>query len=198
MDLVSRVQGILLKPKEEWIKIKEEKLPISQLFTSYAMILAAIPAVAQFIGLGLIGQWRSYSGWFRFGIGTALLNSIFLYVLSLVSVYALGIIISALAPTFSSKQNQDNAMKLAVFSWTAAWVGGIFYLIPPLGILALLASFYGLYILYLGFATPLMDTPKDKVVGYLVVSIIIAIVLMVIASAILGAIITFGAVGRVY
>ena len=41
----------------------------------------------------------------------------------------------------------------------------------------MLAGFYGLYVLYLGFQTPMMDTPKDKVIGYLVVSIVVVIVL---------------------
>ena len=56
MDIVARIQGIILKPKEEWEKIKQESYSISQLFTTYAMILAAIPAAAQFIGLGLVGR----------------------------------------------------------------------------------------------------------------------------------------------
>ena len=56
MDLVARVKAIALKPKEEWVKIKAETTSVSELFTSYAMILAAIPAVAQFIGFALIGR----------------------------------------------------------------------------------------------------------------------------------------------
>ncbi len=47
MDLVQRVQAIILKPKEEWVKIKSEQMTVNQLFMSYAVILAAIPAVAQ-------------------------------------------------------------------------------------------------------------------------------------------------------
>ena len=50
MNIAARVQGILLKPKDEWVKIKDEPTTIQQLFTSYAVILAAIPIVAQFLG----------------------------------------------------------------------------------------------------------------------------------------------------
>ena len=50
MNLVARVQAILLKPKEEWVKIKDEPTTVQQLFIPYAVILAAIPAVAQFLG----------------------------------------------------------------------------------------------------------------------------------------------------
>lgn len=196
MDLAARVQGILLRPKEEWVRIKEEPVSVSQLFTSYVCILAAIPAIAQFIHLALIGHRVPFLGWYRYGVGRGLLYAILLYVFTLVSVYIFGIIISALAPTFSSTKDMSNAMKLAAYSMTPSWVAGVLYIIPYLGILVMLASLYGIYILYLGFATPLMNTPKEKVVGYLVVSIVVAVVLMIVVSIILGGIFAAGGVYR--
>ncbi|MBU1185638.1 MAG: YIP1 family protein [Acidobacteria bacterium] len=197
MDIVNRVQGIILKPKEEWAKIKSESTTIQQLFTSYALILAAIPAIANFIGMGLIGRRIPFIGWYRYDIGTAVLYAILSYVFSLVTVYIFGIIINALAPTFGSKSDAVNSMKLAVFSMTPFWVAGVFYLIPFLGVLALLAGLYGLYVLYLGFSHPLMDTPQDKVVGYLLVSIVVVAVLMGVVMMIMGAIFAVGGMGRV-
>jgi hypothetical protein len=198
MELISRVQGILTKPKEEWNTIKSESTSIAQLFTSYAAILAAIPAVCQFIGLALVGRRIPFIGWYRYNIGTALLYAILSYIFSLVTVYVFGIIINALAPTFSSKSDATNAMKLAVYSLTPLWVAGVLYIIPFLGILVFIAGLYGLYLLYLGFSTPLMGTPKDKVVGYLLVSIVVIVVVMTVVAVILGAIFAVGAVGRVY
>ena len=198
MDIVSRVQGILLKPKEEWEKIKGESLTIPQMFTSYAALLAAVPPIAHMIGLTLIGRSIPVIGVYRYGLGRTLLYAIFYYALSLVSVYVLGIIVNALAPTFSSKQNPENAMKIAVFSMTPVWVAGIFYIIPVLGVLAVLGSLYGIYLFYIGFSSSIMDTPQDKVVGYVVVSIIVAVILMAVVWAILGAIFLAGAVGRIY
>jgi hypothetical protein len=194
MDLVARAQAILLKPKEEWVKIKGESTPIAQLFTSYAVLLAAVPAVAQFIGNGLVGKKIPFVGWVRFPIGSALFQAILYYVFTLVSVYVFGIVINALAPSFGSKQSMENAMKLAVYSMTPMWIGGIFYIIPFLGFLAILASLYGLYVLYLGFDNPLMDTPKDKVVGYLLVSIVVIVVLSMVVALVLGAIFTVGSI----
>jgi hypothetical protein len=192
MDLVSRAQGIILKPKEEWDKIKSESPKIVELFTSYAMILAAIPAVAQFIGMGLIGRRVPFIGWYRYNIGTALIYAILTYVFTLATVYVFGIVINALAPTFSSKADAVNAMKLAVYSMTPVWVAGVLHIIPFLSILVLLASFYAFYVLYLGFNSPLMGTPKDKIVGYLLVSIVIYIVLMGVIMLIMGAIFAVG------
>lgn len=187
MNLVPRVQAILLKPKEEWVKIKDEQVTIPQLFVPYAVILAAIPAVAQFLGWALVGGFRiPFAGgnW----MARALLYAIFSYIFSLVVVYALGVIINALAPNFSSAQNLPQAMKLAVYSMTPAWIMGVFNIIPALGPLSILGSLYGLYLLYLGFGTPLMGTPKEKVTGYFVFSLVVAVVLMFVAGVILGTI----------
>jgi hypothetical protein len=194
MDIVSRVQQLILKPKDEWIKIKEEKITLAELFTSYAMILLAIPAVAQFIGWSLIGHRIPFVGWYRMGIGTGLLRAILYYVLTLVSVYVFGIIINALAPTFSSKSDATAAMKLAVYSMTPAWVAGVLYIIPMLDILVILASLYGIYILYLGFVCPMMDTPKEKVLSYMIVSLVVAVVVWVVVAVILGTIFAVGGV----
>jgi len=197
MDLVARAQAIILKPKEEWGKIKAESTTIAQLFTSYAVLLAAVPAIAQFIGNGLVGKRIPFVGWVRFPIGSALFQAILYYVFTLVSVYVFGIVINALAPSFGSKQSPVNAMKLAVFSMTPMWIGGIFYIIPFLGFLAWLASLYGLYVLYLGFDNPLMDTPKEKVVGYLLVSIVVIVVLSLVVALVLGAIFTVGSISGI-
>jgi hypothetical protein len=192
MDLLSRVRAILLKPKEEWGKIKGEQTPVSQLFQSYALILAAIPAACQFIGYGLVGVRLPYYGAFRLGIGSSLGRAVLAYVFSLLSVYVFGFVINALAPSFQSKQNPGNAMKLAVYCMTPMWVAGVLYLIPVLGVLALLAGLYGLYILYLGFDTPLMETPKEKVMAYFVVSVVVVIVLTAVLGLVLGAIVAIG------
>jgi len=193
MDLVARVQGILLKPKEEWVKIKGESTSVAQLFTGYAILLAAIPAIAQFIGRALIGTHVPFVGWVRWNLGSSILYAVVAYILSLVGVYVLGVIINALAPSFGSKQSMEKAMKLSVYSMTASWIAGVLFIIPVLGILAAIAGLYGLYILYLGFAEPLMDTPKEKVMGYLVVSIVVAIVIYFVVGLIAGAIIVGGA-----
>lgn len=188
MDLVSRVQAIILKPKEEWVKIKGESTTISQLLTSYAAVLAAIPAIGQFIGFGLIGRRVPFIGWYKFGIGRALAQAIYSYVLALIAVYVFALVINALAPTFSSTPNMANAMKLAVYSMVPMWVAGVFYIIPYLSFLVWIAGLYGLYVLYLGFNTPMMDTPKDKVPGYLIISIVVVIVLYAVIALISGAI----------
>jgi hypothetical protein len=177
MDIVQRVQSIILKPKEEWVKIKAEPATVAGLFTSYAMVLAAIPAGARFLGNILVRRLPMGA---VFPLGQALVNAIVTYVYALAAVFLFALIISELAPNFGSAKNLTAALKLSVYSMTPVWVAGILNIIPGLWIMGILAGLYGLYLLYLGFDTPMMETPKDKVMGYMGVSIVVAIVLFVV------------------
>ena len=177
MDIVARVQSIILNPKEEWVRIKAEPATVRDLFRSYIMILAAVPAVGQLLGHILVGRRLPMIGRYRGPIGSALANAILTYVLALAAVYLFALIINELAPSFASTKNMTAALKLAAYSMTPAWVAGILYIVPGLSSLVILASLYGLYLLYLGFATPMMETPKDKVPAYVGISFVVAVVL---------------------
>jgi hypothetical protein len=175
MNLVERAKNILLTPAKEWDVIKGENLTIVDMFTKYAMILAAIPAVAGFIGFSLIGVSYGF-GTFRWPMGTALVWLILSYVLSLGGVFLLAFIIDALAPTFGCAKNLVAAVKIAVFSYTPIWVAGILGIIPAISILMLLASIYSLYLLYMGLQK-IKEPANDKLMPYFAVSIVALIVI---------------------
>lgn len=182
MNLVERVQAILLKPKDTWPVIEGESTTVKDIFTGYVMILAAIPAVCGFVGMSLVGY--SMFGMtvrvpFLAGIG----NMIVGYVLSLVMVYVMALIADALAPTFEGQKNQINAVKLVAFSMTAGMLGGVFSLLPMLSILGILASLYSIYLLYTGIPV-MMKAPESKAIGYTVVLVICGIVAAVVVGAV--------------
>jgi hypothetical protein len=182
-------------PKTEWPRIDAEPATVASIFTGYAMILAAIGPIAGLIGQQVFGYsflgvtWKPSIGW---SVGNAVLG----YVLALVGLYVTALIINALAPSFGGQQDQVKALKVAAYSTTAAWVAGIFNIIPMLGILVLLAALYGLYLLYLGLPV-LMRVPQDKVIVYVVVIIVVNIVLYFVIAMIVGALTAsfFGAMG---
>lgn len=182
MDIIERIKGILLNPSEEWQTIEGEKTSIVDLYKNYIIILAAIGPVATFIGLSLVGVNLPVVGSYRVPILTGIAQAVVQYILTLVGVYVLAFIIDALAPTFSGEKNMDRAFKLAAYSYTPAWLAGIFMIIPALSILGIL-GLYSLYLLYLGLPV-LMKSPEEKSLVYTVAVIVAAIVIFVVISAV--------------
>lgn len=180
MDLVTRAKNILLKPKEEWPVIAAETTSTADLYKSYVAPLAAVPAVAGLIGMSLVGM--PMVG--RIGIGAGLATMVMQYVLALAAVYVLALVIDALAPNFGGEKNMGQALKVAAYSMTAAWLAGIFAIIPMLGILSIL-GLYSFYLLYLGLPV-LMKAPAEKATLYTVVVVIVAIVIWLIIGAATG------------
>jgi hypothetical protein len=174
MNLVDRVQSILLRPRITWLAIDEEPADAASIYKNYVMILALIPAVASFIGLSLVGI-GAFGVSFRVPIVSGLANMVVGYVMSLLMVFVLALIIDAMAPTFDGTRSPVGALKLSAYSSTAAFVGGIFSLLPSLSVIGALAALYGVYLLYIGLPV-LMKCPQDKAVPYTAVVVICAIV----------------------
>lgn len=184
--IVSRAKAILTAPKAEWPIIAAETESVQGVFTRYVVPLAAIGPICAFIGMQLFGFHLlivSYHPSLMFGLTTAITT----FVISLVSIFLISWVANFLANKFDGKEDFARAFRLCAYSFTAAWVAGIFQLIPALSILAVLLSLYSLYLFYLG-ATPMMGIPADKAVGYTAVTVICAIVLSLIANVVAGSI----------
>jgi Yip1 domain len=194
-SLFSRVQNILMKPKNEWPVIERESATVSSLYTGYIMLLAAIPAITSFIVMSLIGSAVAIIARFRVPMYLGLTSAIVSYILSLAAVYLSAFIIDKLAPSFQSQSNQIQALKLVAYAYTAAWVAGIANIVPILGFLVVLAGgLYSVYLFYVGLPV-MMKTPSDKVIPYIVTSVVIIFVLMFIISMIVGSITAASLIG---
>ena len=181
MTLVSRVKGILMTPKAEWAIIDNEPTSVGSLYTSYIIPLAAIGPICLFIGMSLVG-YNMLGVSVKWPVDLGLETAIVSYALSLVSVYVLALIINALAPNFGGQKDAIQALKVAAYASTAAWVAGVFMLLPALGILRIL-GLYSFYLMFLGLP-PLMKAPEEKAAGYVIVVVVCAIVLYFIVAAI--------------
>jgi len=181
MNLVERAKNIIVSPKTEWDAVSAEEPNIQQILLGYVLPLALIPTIAVIIGWGLIGIFGFTS--INYGIAMGLVQLINAFL----SVLVAGFVIDLLAPSFGSQKNMGRAVQLVAYSMTPVWIAGILNILPTIGWLAGLIGLYGLYLMFLGLA-PLMKTPEDKKVGYLVVSIIILIVVYFVIAAILTAI----------
>ena len=183
--LTARAKDIIMQPRAEWPIIDAEPSTIADIYKSYVIILAAIGPVAMLIGQQVFGY--SFLGvTYRPSLGHSIATAVLTYVGSLVSIYVLALIIDALAPNFGGTKNQVKAFKAAAYSWTAAWLAGIFNIIPQLAILSIV-GLYSLYLLFLGLPV-LMRSPQDKAMGYTVVTILAAIVMWIVVAFVVGAV----------
>jgi hypothetical protein len=162
MELLDRAKNILLTPRTEWPVIAGEAATVQSLYVGYILILAAIGPIALAVRSGIAG----------IGVGMAVI----VYAIGLVMTYVMAWIVDALAPTFGGEKNFIAALKLTAYSYTAAWVAGIFHLLPFIGgPLALIAAIYSLYTFYLGAPT-LKKCPQEKAAAYTIVVVIVGIV----------------------
>ena len=177
MNLVSRVKGILMNPRQEWAQIDQEPTNVAALLTGYVLPLAAIGPIATAIGWSAFGM----GGLFRLSIGLAVAFAITMFIMSIILVFVCAWVINVLAPTFGATQSMPQAIKVAAYFPTASWVAGIFNLIPMLAILAIIGGLYSLYLLYLGLPM-LMKATADKAMSYTVVVVLVTIVVYMIAG----------------
>lgn len=193
-SIVDRAKNICLTPNTEWPVIAAEATTPATLVSGYVAPLAAIGAIAGFIGGTLIGHTLPMVGTYRVPFFSGLVVAAFTFCMAIVGVFVLAFIINTLAPNFGGEQNSTQALKVAVYSYTPAWIAGVLQIVPLLGVFGIFAALYGLYLLYLGLPR-LMKVADDKAVAYTVVVVICAIVLSVVITFIAGAIAGAGAIG---
>lgn len=169
MALVERVKNILLTPKTEWPTIVGEEASTQSLYVGYILILAAIGPIAMLVSSPML-------------MATV---AIITYLISLAVTYLLALIVDALAPTFGGEKNFVQSLKLTAYSYTAAWIAGIFQLIGMVaGIIGILAMIYSFYTFYLGVPA-LKKCPQDKAIAYTIVVVICGFLLGVVLTGVL-------------
>ena len=185
--LIARIRNILIDPRTEWPLIATEPGDPLRLLVRYVAILAAIPAIASFIGSSFIGVSVS-AGRFHDPIGIGLFGLAISYLFSFVIVYLTALAIDVMAPLFDTQRNFGNALKLAVYSFTPVWLVGIVLMIPGLRFLSIL-GLYAVRLIWTGLP-PLMGTPRPKVLTYAIAIIAAAFVIVLLLSVIQAAITT--------
>jgi hypothetical protein len=193
MNPIQRVQDILLRPKPTWPLIEQEPATVASIYNPYLLVLAAVPAIAAFIGLSLVGVGALGVN-VHVPLMSGLVQMIVGYVLSLAVVYLLALIVDALAPTFGGKKNATQALKLVAYGSTAGFVGGIFSLLPALSVLGLVAALYSVYLIYTGLPV-LMKCPPEKAMAYTAVVVVCGLVAMLVLGAVLSLLVPRGGLG---
>jgi hypothetical protein len=177
MSIVNRVKNILLNPAAEWEVIAEEKATTAGLFTSYVLPLAAISAVIGIVSALLFGAAMAalMGGAAAAAVShvTTVIIGISGFVLSMVLVYAMAYIVSALAGSFGGVSDPVQGAKLIFYSGTPVWVAGFLAIIPLVGgLLGLAGLGYACFLIAIGLK-PIMGIPQEKTAGMTIVTLLV-------------------------
>jgi hypothetical protein len=192
--LLARIKNIVLSPSSEWQVIAPEATTAAQLYAGYVTPLAVWMALIGFLRMSVIGVNTALGGSFRTPIGSGLTYTVLMFVSALIGVFVVGLMINALAPTFSGTRDQRQALKVSAYSLTPAMLSSVLSLSPVLPtLLQLLAGLFGIYVLYLGLPV-VMQAPKEKAFGY-TASVVICTLLCGIVLGVVSAFAHIGGVG---
>ncbi len=196
---IARVKNIVLAPRSEWDVIALESTTVAQLYTGYVVILSALAALFSFVRMSLIGVSLPLGGGvLRYPLASGLTTAVMGFVFGLIGVFLVGSIINGLAGTFSARRDQRQALKVAAYSLTPAWLGSLLALSPVLpSLLQFVSGCYGIYVLYLGLPV-VMGTPRDKAVGYTAAVVICTILMGILFGAVAGGLGLFGSRAGVF
>ena len=177
MSIVDRIKGIVLDPRNEWPRIAAEPATVQSLYTGWIMILAAIGPVALLLSIH------------------SLQLALAQYVLSLIVSFVLALIVDGLAPSFGGTKDFIASLKLTAYSYTVAWLAGIFNLLGLLGgLLGLIATIYAFYTFFLG-APVLKKCLPEKAVPFTLVVVLCGIVLGMLAGYVFSGMMTTPHIG---
>ncbi|HUC40260.1 MAG TPA: Yip1 family protein [Gemmatimonadales bacterium] len=183
-SLVSRGKSVLFEPRTSFKEVDTEFTKPGAIWGKYVIPLAAIGPIAGAVGRFLFGARIAGTsvGGSSFDVTAAAMYAVIAFILAVVAVFALSKIISLLSPQFGGQRNDVQALKVAAYSSTPAWVAGIFSLHGRFLMVQIIVSLYSLYLLYAGLPI-LMKVPKDRAMGYTAVVIIAAVVIFLMQSA---------------
>ena len=190
-SLVNRVINILTKPVSEWRVIEDEPSSTGKLIT-YAALLSVLPVIFSLLAI-LITPYGTYI--FQ-AMGLLIKLLVLTYLMAFVPPVALGYILDALTPQLGGQKNSLNAMKLAIYSGTAYWVGAVGLILSPWLWLVIGVGYAG-YLLWVG--TPiLMRTAADKTPLFVGAAVGIWVVLYIILNMIAQRVIFSGMMYGMY
>ncbi len=181
--LLNHVWGLFAHPEDEWKTIRKERCSVTRCYCSHVLILAAIPAIAGYIGTTQVG-WDVPGGReiHKLTQQSALQISILFYFAMLVAVLSVGAMIHWMGKTYGSKQPLSQCIVLASYTATPLFLIGVMLLYPLLWLnmlIGLPALAYTVYLLYTGVPV-MMGVTKER--GFLFASAVLAVGLVMLVA----------------
>lgn len=191
--ILNHVWGLFAHPEEEWKEIRGERCTVTRCYCSHVLFLAAIPALAGFIGTTQVGWQIGQHEVNYLSFGSALGIALLFYIGMLVAVFAIGKTIHWMGKTYGTVQPLPACIALAAYTATPLFLIGVMLIYPILWlnlILGLPALAYTVYLLYVGLPI-MMDIPSEK--GFLFASAVLAVGLVMLVGLLAASVILWSA-----
>ncbi len=171
-SLLLRAKNILIRPREEWLVIKEEPATYSGIIFRYVGVLAALPPAAAVAGRFIFDR-NIQDNKVAFSFTYVLLTDLLWYCMYVLNVMITGAIVTAIVTAPASRLNGIQGLKIAAYSFTPLVFAGFIAVIPGTGWIFDVAIVYSMYLLYLGIVS-LASIGKKQAAWYAVASFLSA------------------------
>ncbi|MBT6287805.1 MAG: YIP1 family protein [Oceanospirillales bacterium] len=158
------IAGILKDPKNEWTLIEEEHYSAKTVFLTQISILAAIPAIALYIGVTQVGWSVAGQEPVRLASSSALGSAVLFYFAMWGAVAFIAACMHWMEKTYGGEVSLDECLVLTTVTATPLFLSGISFLLPILWLnvaVAGAALVYSVYLLYSG-TSRVMKIDEDR------------------------------------
>lgn len=164
MMYFGHIAGILKDPKNEWALIEEEHYSAKTVFLTQISILAAIPAIALYIGVTQVGWSVAGQEPVRLASSSALGSAVLFYFAMWGAVAFIATCTHWMEKTYGGEVSLDECLVLTTVTATPLFLSGISFLLPILWLnvaVAGAALVYSVYLLYSG-TSRVMKIDEDR------------------------------------
>ena len=164
MMYFGHIAGILKDPKNEWALIEEEHYSAKTVFLTQISILAAIPAIALYIGVTQVGWSVAGQEPVRLASSSALGSAVLFYFAMWGAVAFIAACMHWMETTYGGEVSLDECLVLTTVTATPLFLSGISFLLPILWLnvaVAGAALVYSVYLLYSG-TSRVMKIDEDR------------------------------------
>ena len=164
MMYFGHIAGILKDPKNEWALIEEEHYSAKTVFLTQISILAAIPAIALYIGVTQVGWSVAGQEPVRLASSSALGSAVLFYFAMWGAVAFIAACKLWMEKTYGGEVSLDECLVLTTVTATPLFLSGISFLLPILWLNVAVsgaALVYSVYLLYSG-TSRVMKIDEDR------------------------------------
>jgi hypothetical protein len=175
--IINRLIRLILKPQQEWLRIKEENISTDDLLKKYLLIFSGIHKLVMLTILLVTNPPEEYQFISLPTLGVKIRWILFVYLLSFIEIYVFGKMMNHLFFYFTQKNDLNMILKVIIFSQMIFWAGSIFLLIPYASLfLSIVINIYSLYLLYLG-SMVVLEIPGQKIKSFFIISVLILMII---------------------